>query len=59
MRGGGVNTTTNQQTRDEGGNKEGNEGKGNGKGMALAATDSRAVTAMERQLSGGVVAAVG
>jgi hypothetical protein len=47
MRGGGVDATTNRQTRDEGSNKEGKDGKGNGNAMALAAMDGATVMAMD------------
>jgi hypothetical protein len=46
-RGGGVNVTTNWQTRDEGSNKEGKDNKGNGNTTALVAMDSATVTAMD------------
>ncbi len=45
MRGEGVNATTNRQTRDEGSNKEGKDGKGDGDAMVLAVMDSATVTA--------------
>ncbi len=45
MRGGGVNATTNRQTRDEGSNEEGKDGKGDGDAMVLAVMDSVTVTA--------------
>ncbi len=45
MRGGGVDATTNQRTRDEGSNKEGEDSKGDGNAMVLAVMDSATVTA--------------
>ena len=45
MRGGGVNAATNWRTRDEGSNKEGKDGKGNGNTMVLAVMDGATVTA--------------
>jgi hypothetical protein len=45
MRGGGVNETTNRQTRDEGSDEEGKNGKGDGDAMALAVMDGATVTA--------------
>ncbi len=45
MRGGGVNAATNRQTRDEGRDKEGEAGKGNGNTMVLAVMDGATVTA--------------
>ncbi len=45
MRGGGVDATTNRQTRDEGSNKEGEDGKGDGDAMVLAVMVSATVTA--------------
>ena len=35
MRGGGVEVTTNRQTRDEGSDKEGKDGKGDGNAMSM------------------------
>ncbi len=45
MKGGGVNAATNRQTRDEGSNKEGKDGKGDGDTMVLALMDGATVTA--------------
>ncbi len=45
MRGGGVDATTNRQTRDEDSNEEGEYGKGDGNTMVLAVMDSATVTA--------------
>ena len=45
MRGGGVNAATNRQTRDEGSDKEGEDGKGNGDTIVLAVIDGTMVTA--------------
>ncbi len=45
MRSGGVDATTNQQTRDEGSNKEGKDGKGGGDAMVLVMMDGVTVTA--------------
>ncbi len=45
MRGGGIDATTNRQTRDEGSNEEGKDGKGDGNAMVLAVIDSATVTA--------------
>ncbi len=45
MRGEGVNATTNQQTRDEGSNEKGKDGKGNGDAMVLAVMVGATVTA--------------
>ena len=45
MRGGGVNAATNWQTKDEGSNKEGEDGKGNGDTMVLAVIFGATVTA--------------
>ena len=45
MRGRGVDTTTNRQTRDEGSDKEGEDGKGDGDTMVLAVMDGATVTA--------------
>ncbi len=45
MRGGGINAATNRQTRDEGSDKEGEDGKGDGNTMVLAVMDGAAVTA--------------
>ncbi len=45
MRGGGVDATTNRRMRDEGSNKEGEDGKGDGNMMVLAVMDSAPVTA--------------
>ena len=45
MRGGGVDATTNQQTRDEGSNEECKDGKGNGDVRVLAVMDGATVTA--------------
>ena len=44
MRGGGVNTATNRRTRDEGSNKEGEDGKGDGDTMVLAVMDGATLT---------------
>ncbi len=46
-RGGGIDTTTNQQTRDEGSNEEGKDGKGDGNATALAAMNGMTVIAMD------------
>ena len=45
MRGGGVDATTNRQTRDEGSNEEGKDGKGDGNAMVLAVMGRTTVTA--------------
>jgi hypothetical protein len=45
IRGGGVDATTNRQTRDEGSDKEDKDGKGNGNAMVLAVIDGAMVTA--------------
>ena len=45
MRGGGVDVTTNRRTRDEGSDKEGENGKGDGDEMVLAVMDGATVTA--------------
>ncbi len=45
MRGGGIDTTTNRRTRDEGSNEEGKDGKGDGDAMVLAVMDGATVTA--------------
>jgi hypothetical protein len=45
MSGGGVDVTTNRQTRDEGSDKEGEDGKGDGDAMVLAVMDDATVTA--------------
>jgi hypothetical protein len=45
MRGGGVNAATNRQTRGEGSDKEGEDGKGDGNTMVLAVMDGATVTA--------------
>ena len=45
MRGGGVDTATNWRTRDEGSNKEGEDGKGNSDAMVLLVMDGATVTA--------------
>jgi len=45
MRGGGVNKATNRRTRDEGSDKEGEDGKGDGDTMVLAVMDGATLTA--------------
>jgi hypothetical protein len=45
MRGGGVDVTTNWQTRDEGSDEEGENGKGDGDAMVLAVMGGATVTA--------------
>ena len=45
MRGGGVDATTNRQTRDEGSDEEGEDGKDDGNAMVLAVMDGVTVTA--------------
>jgi hypothetical protein len=45
MRGGVVNAATNWRTRDEGSNKEGEDGKGNCDTMVLAVMDGATLTA--------------
>ena len=45
MRGGGVNAATNRRTRDEGSDKEGEDGKGDGDTMVLAVMDGATLTA--------------
>jgi hypothetical protein len=45
MRGGGVNAAINRRTRDEGRDKEGEDGKGDGDTMVLAVMDGATVTA--------------
>jgi hypothetical protein len=45
MRGGGVNAATNRRTRDEGSDKEGEDGKSDGDTMVLAVMDGATVTA--------------
>ncbi len=45
MRGGGINAATTRQTRDEGSDNEGEDGKGNGDTMVLAVMDGATVTA--------------
>ncbi len=45
MRGGGINAKTNWRTRDDGSNKEGEDGKGGGDAMVLAVMDGTTVTA--------------
>jgi hypothetical protein len=45
MRGGGVNAATNRQTRDEGSDKEGEDGKGDGDRMVLVVMDGPTVSA--------------
>ena len=51
MRGGGVDVTTNRRTRDEGSDKEGEDGKGGGNMMVLAVMNGATLTAYKR--SGG------
>jgi hypothetical protein len=46
-RGGGVGATTSWRTRDEGSKEEGEDGKGDGDAMAMAAMDGAMVTAMD------------
>jgi hypothetical protein len=45
MIGGGVNVATNRRTRDEGSDKEGEDGKGDGDTMVLAVMDGATLTA--------------
>jgi hypothetical protein len=45
MRGGGVDATTKWRTRNEGSDKDGKDGKGNGDAMVLAVMDGATVTA--------------
>ncbi len=45
MRGGGVDATTNRQMREEGSDKEGEDGEGGGDAMVLAVMDGATVTA--------------
>ena len=42
---GGVNAATNRRTRDEGSDKEGEDGKGDGDTMVLAVMDGATLTA--------------
>ncbi len=51
--GGGIDATTNRQTRDEGSDEEGKDGKDDGNVTALAAMDGSTVTAMDGNDSNG------